>query len=324
MKKNKGITGSTLKIIAIVAMFIDHFAAILVLGYLNANGPKYLTSYEEYSLWLKEHQFYQLMARTYEIMRGIGRFGFPIFCFLLVEGFIYTGNKMKYAINLLVFAFISEIPFDLGFEGHLFYPEYQNVFFTLFLGLLTIWAMEALKEKEKLIKLANPFFYASALGTGPFFVYLAGKSRTLKLFISSKDWNNHYGEYLLCGAIFSGIVLTVLSLGWSKEQKKNFAVQIFAVMAGVVAANVLKTDYSGYGVLTIAVMYLCRQNKWRRMLAGCVILSIMSWNELPAFLMVIPAGRYNGKRGLKMKYFFYAFYPAHILLLYIISRVVLK
>ena len=55
------------------------------------------------------------------------------------------------------------------------------------------------------------------------------------------------------------------------------------------------------------------------MLAGCTVLTVMSVGELPAFLAAVPVALYNGKRGMKMKYFFYVFYPLHLFLLYVVS-----
>lgn len=84
----------------------------------------------------------------YQVMRFIGRIGFPIFCFLLIEGFLHTSSKKKYATRLFLFALVSEFPFDYALFNTPFAPGYQNVFFTLFLGLLTIWVIDTVSHKE--------------------------------------------------------------------------------------------------------------------------------------------------------------------------------
>ena len=124
-----GISGSTLKIIAIISMLIDHTTDIL----------------------LDQQQHPQLFF----ILRGlIGRIAFPIFCFLLVEGFIYTRNTVKYAVRLGIFALVSEIPFDLAFSHVLFNPGYQNVFFTLLIGLLAVMALKKWEHKPLIMGLS--------------------------------------------------------------------------------------------------------------------------------------------------------------------------
>ena len=132
-KESSGITSSTLKIIAIVTMFLDHFAVVFgdelykALPFLNAGG--------------------------FEVLRVIGRLAFPIFAFMIAVGATYTSNIYKYLGRLLAFAFISEIPFDLGLYATplkevLHETEHQNVFFTLFLGLLSIFVYQKLKKYD--------------------------------------------------------------------------------------------------------------------------------------------------------------------------------
>ena len=164
--ERKGLSGSALKIIAIVTMLIDHIAATVIIRILKFGG------YND--------GLYQL----YRVMRNIGRIAFPIFCFLLVEGFMHTRDREKYALRL-----------------------------------------------------------------------------------------------------------------------------------GCFAAEFLSTDYGALGVLCIMVFYLFRRSRIQQVVFGCLAFVWWEWAAVFAF---VPIFYYNGKRGFGMKYFFYAFYPVHLLILYLI------
>ncbi len=126
-RPKKGIPGSTLKLIAIITMFIDHIGAAIL---------EHSTIYN-YSIQHGERS-YIILSTVDLILRLIGRIAFPIFCFLLVEGFVHTRDVKKYALRLGIFCFLSEIPFDLAFFRQPFFFGHQNVFFTLFIGLLVL------------------------------------------------------------------------------------------------------------------------------------------------------------------------------------------
>lgn len=233
-EKAVGLSGSTLKLIAIVTMFIDHLGVVAF-----------------------ETQISNYMV-PYYIMRLIGRLAFPIFCFLLVEGFFHTRDVKKYALRLLVFAFISEIPFDLAFNRQLFYWRHQNVFFTLFIGLLVIALLDHTKH------------------------------------------------------VFHGFL--------------QFVVEIIVLVAGILLGQFLYTDYGAVGVLAIVFLYMFRQYKSNALAMGISViwLSAMNIIESPALIDILLVKFYNGKRGLNLKYVFYAFYPAHLLLLYLFFHFILK
>ena len=131
----EGLNGSVLKYIAIITMLIDHIGAILVAPMVYQPGRMSMCNPEH--IWT-----------FYEVLRSIGRIAFPIFCFFLVEGFFYTRNVKKYAFRLFLFAIISEIPFNLGFYGKMFYLGGQNVYFTLLIGLGVMIGLKYVDSKE--------------------------------------------------------------------------------------------------------------------------------------------------------------------------------
>ncbi len=80
------------------------------------------------------------------VFRAIGRISFPVFCFVLVEGFIHTHDQWRYLFRLGLFALISEIPFDLARSGTWMDPAHQNVFFTLFFGFAMLCGLRLYKD----------------------------------------------------------------------------------------------------------------------------------------------------------------------------------
>lgn len=89
------------------------------------------------------------------------------------------------------------------------------------------------------------------------------------------------------------------------------------------AAELCGTDYGAIGVAVIAAMYLLRDRFLAAAAVSLVLLVLLSRLEIysiPAFLCM---ALYNGKRGRQPKYFFYVFYPAHLLLLWALGRFIL-
>lgn len=100
------------------------------------------------TLMLMDHLWATLLPAQ-DWLTCAGRLAFPIFAFMAVEGYFHTHSFQKYALRMLLFAVLSEVPFDLMYGGTCFYPVHQNVIWTLLLGLLGIRLMEAVRQKGK-------------------------------------------------------------------------------------------------------------------------------------------------------------------------------
>lgn len=218
-----------LKILAILAMSLDHIAAV----------------------------FLSPINMPYLLMRGFGRIAFPIFCFLIVEGYYHTRDVKKYMIRLAGFALVSEIPFDLCFYQKPFYWQHQNVFFTLALGLITIYAIDEIKKR------------------------------------------------------------------FSTSYIKALVLQFAVIILAMTTAWFLSTDYSMLGILIIIAFYVGRGNIIQIAISICIVtLYLGNTFQLYSLLALIPIYLYNGKKGPSMRYVFYVFYPAHMLILYVMLSLI--
>lgn len=295
--RKRGISGSTLKLIAVGTMLVDHIAAVVLLRILLADG--YVSLVQEAGL-----------SWTYQVMRNIGRLGFPLFCFLLIEGFQHTRNVGKYMLRLGLFGLISELPFDLATSGGISW-KYQNVYFTLFLGMFVLCAFRYFRTTALSRAAGNLFLAAGLLAPAVYYgMYtrftFTGTSGD-RLWMLLGVLGATAAVYLWYGSRYGMARLRILG--------QDIAVLMFVMYL----AEFMGTDYAGMGVLTIAVMYAFRKNKVLSMAAGCAVLTVMALNELPAFLALLPVACYNGRRGWRLKYLFYVFYPLHLLLLYLIA-----
>lgn len=131
LKKYQILDGSWLKIIASVLMAANHAA-----NAFNSVTSKIICTFGGFSISL------------IRLVYNVSRICFPIYAFLIVEGFLHTHDRKKYGLNLLLFALISEIPWNLEHTGTFLY-EKQNVMFTLLFGYLGLCAIEYFQNDQR-------------------------------------------------------------------------------------------------------------------------------------------------------------------------------
>lgn len=229
-------------------------------------------------LMLCDHMWAMIFPSE-EWLTCIGRIAFPIFSFMIVEGYFHTHNLWRYILRILFGAVLSEIPFNLMYGGSIFYPYHQNVLLTFLLSLLLI----ALIEK--------------------------------------------------CRQRFKPVSAMLLSAG-------------LAVL-GYIVGYAAMVDYYGVGVLTVLTFYIFRERNWKNRFFQFLCMYILNVELLGgyyytfrlfgydidlvqqgfALLSLIPIWLYQGRQGFHNKafqYFCYAFYPSHMILLFVIRDWILR
>lgn len=240
MKENnrKGIDALTLKLLAMALMLLDHTWA---------------------TVW------------SVPWFTMAGRLAYPIFAFQIVEGFYHTSDRKRYMKRMLLFALISEIPFNLMVGNGFVYPFHQNVMFTFLLALLLMNWME--NSRGSLPKYLGVSAVCVVLG------FVLG----IATFV---DYN-HYGIFI------------VFLFYWTYKRPFGRLIQL------------------------LGLVYICDA------MAGLVFpvelfgRTVEIGQQMLAVLALIPIWLYDGRQGYHSKplqYACYAFYPVHILVLYLLSR----
>ena len=130
MERSRGLDGGTLKLLAAACMLLDHVGAILF--------PQ--------TLWLQ----------------CVGRLAFPVFAFLVAEGYAHTRDLRKYLLRMAAFAALSELPFDWK-SGSVWDLNRQNVLLTFCLALLTLRGIDALRRERGMARYMGTAAVAASL-----------------------------------------------------------------------------------------------------------------------------------------------------------------
>lgn len=202
-KKQRGlpdVSARTLHILAMLFMLSDHLWATII------HGQNWLTC--------------------------VGRLAFPVFAFLAVEGYFHTHDFKRYMQRLLLFAIVSEVPFNLMYGGNIFYPYHQNVLWTFLIALFGIWLIERAKRRMKgwsvvptvllisgLVSLAGTIMMTDYYGAGVLMVL------TFYFFRGRKWW-------CLLGQFLALLWINVYLLGSLYYPVKLFGMELEIVQQG--------------------------------------------------------------------------------------------
>ena len=276
-----------IKLLALVTMVIDHTAFYLYSSSLIGSG-------------------------LYIAMRTVGRIAFPLYAFLLVNGFERTSDRRKYLSRLVLFAAVSQLPYTVVFSREnyslsaisgvtLLWPWY--VIIPAVLAVCAVWYFCVRRDMSvfslaaalalAVVQLSAGGVCLLGLDTNVFYtlaVSLAGMS-VLRLLGS---WPANFGHVLGCLAAFIICALCILP----------------------------NSDYGWYGFALMMFLYLSRRSRLFQaavLLLWCYaeyVAYIHSWVYFAAAaLAVIPVLLYNGRRGRPVKLFFYMIYPLHLAVL---------
>ena len=273
-------SNAVLKNIAYLTMLTDHFFAIIfirILRQCSAAG-----------------QNTELLDGIYSAGRAVGRISFVLFCFLIVEGFVHTRSRRDYLLRLGIFALVSEVPFDLAFSGKIMDPGSQNVYFTLFLGVLVLCVWE----------------WAAA-----------GVRRLRRRPVREELW------WILCIMTFRAVQFGALILGCItayaiKTDYKYMGVLLIWVLylsRDMVRMPERLAQIVLAGCVMMLGMWSINYMRYADVYSSAYLFQF-SMRELYGLSAFVPILLYDGSKGRQMpKAVCYGFYPVHLFVLYVIA-----
>lgn len=276
-----------IKLLAIGSMLVDHLGA-----YLRAR--------------------LLISGDLYTVMRCIGRFAFPVYAFLIVNGFQKTHDVKRYLTRLIAFAAISQVP----------YAMFHNMYY-------------ALQDEGLIIELGTRWFVCLI------FIIVAGVAWFTAV---RADWSVIWPVFALTLAVlrveYRGVVILgkeldvfyTLALGLAAialldaiTREERDYVKLLMQAIALFGAGFLIMDNADYGLLGVALIvsiWIARDSVFSQagiMALWCVVKFLIYGNGMGRFIggicCLIPVFLYNGKLGKPFKLGFYAVYPVHLAIL---------
>lgn len=277
--KKISLSNAVLKNIAYLTMFVDHSALVF---YTEMTKQHSLTGYGP------------VMSRqVYSVGRLIGRSAFILFAYLIAEGFIHTSSKLKYLLRLILFAFISEIPYNLVNAGQMFDYNSQNIYFTLAISVFVLivweWAGKSAQRMRR-AKAQRDVRWYICVGACVF-------AQLGALFLGC-----YAAHYLRTDYQYMGVLLIFTFYILRDKPIYIKLVPVACVMfLGMWSINLLKYAH------TYTFAYLFR----------------FSMRELFGLFAFVPIALYDGTKGRQLpKAVCYGFYPVHLIVLRGIAHVI--
>ena len=297
-----GITASGMKLIALTAMFLDHFAVVYLSDFMLKGDWTQLSVRSDY---LSSHEG-SMLAIAYSVLRLVGRISFPIYAYLIAEGLSYTSNRMKYSLRLFIFALLSEIPFDIAFHKQWFDFGSQNVFWTLFIGLLVICVIDYFEQDKKtehyILLRECILLLVTASGA-----------------ILAKAFHTDYG---MKGVI--AIVLIYLIKMGSRKRACAYALSAFAAEIFYRFLSNQRSDEIWISLCLVLLIFIACNIPFvnvSAVLCACLFIASLNFSGIYSILAVVPVFFYNSRKGRGWKWFFYVCYPLHLILLSLLRMV---
>ena len=226
-----------------------------------------------------------VIIKHYSMGYVIGRIAFPLFAFQLVIGYRNTHDIKKYLKRLLIFALISQLPYGLMFYNYVHKIDI-NIFFTLFFALLSLIILHSKK-----INLGNKYL------TWIFKILLIA---VICVLCEVLNFDHGYGGILtvLCIDLFYPYNL----------KKDKFIGYKNKMERGKKALQVL------FFIVVMTALSIIRFARYIQMLGITNFVLLITSTFISTIIMLC----YNGKKGKSFQYFFYAFYPIHLIILNVI------